>query len=82
MTGNRNINLGSGNDNEYIEGDNIRQQGNFGVGVNKGTINTKKLAGTINEAQRKTISPSITSPRSEASTPIAISCFNSSNLSL
>ncbi|MEB3218169.1 MAG: hypothetical protein VKN72_18325 [Nostocales cyanobacterium 94392] len=34
-----------------IAGDYIKQDGSFGVGVNKGTINTDKLAGTINEAQ-------------------------------
>jgi hypothetical protein len=37
------------------EGDYIQQSGNFGVGVNKGTINTDKLAGTYNEAQQKTL---------------------------
>ena len=60
MTGNRNINMGSGNYNEriegnYIQGDSIQQEGNFGVGVNKGTINTDKIAGTINEAEQKTL---------------------------
>ena len=55
MTGNRNIKMGSGNYNERIEGDYIQQEGNFGVGVNKGTINTEKLAGTINEAQQQNL---------------------------
>ncbi|WP_414623342.1 tetratricopeptide repeat protein [Calothrix sp. CCY 0018] len=35
---NREINTGDGNYNERIQGDYIQQQGNFGVGVNKGTI--------------------------------------------
>jgi len=55
MTGGRNINMGSGNYNERIQGDYIQQSGNFGVGVNKGTINTDKIAGTYNEAQQKTL---------------------------
>ena len=55
MTGNRNINLDRGNYNEYIKGDYIQQEGNFGVGVNQGTINTEKLAGSINEAQRQNL---------------------------
>ena len=38
-----------------IQGDYIQQDGNFGVGVNKGTINTDKLAGTINEAQQRNL---------------------------
>ncbi|MDY6902041.1 MAG: hypothetical protein SWZ49_28815 [Cyanobacteriota bacterium] len=38
-----------------IQGDYIQQDGSFGVGVNKGTINTDKLAGTINEAQSKNL---------------------------
>ena len=50
---NRDINIGSGNYNEHIEGDyiqddSIKQQGNFGVGVNQGTINATNVAGTIN----------------------------------
>lgn len=55
MTGGRNINIGSGNYNEPIEGDYIQQQGTFGVGVNKGTINTDKLAANINEVEQKTL---------------------------
>jgi hypothetical protein len=60
MSGERNINMGSGNYNERIEGDYIQQQGNFGVGVNKGTINTDKLAGTYNEAQQKNLAEAAT----------------------
>jgi len=48
-------NMGGGNYNERIQGDYIQQSGNFGVGVNKGTINTEKLAATYNEAQQKTL---------------------------
>ena len=60
MTGGRNINIGSGNYKEhigcdYIQGDSIQQQGTFGVGVNKGTINTDKLTANINEAEQKTL---------------------------
>ncbi|MEO1428733.1 MAG: hypothetical protein AAFS12_17450 [Cyanobacteria bacterium J06632_19] len=39
MTENGGINTGDGNYNEGIQGDYIQQSGNFGVGVNKGTIN-------------------------------------------
>ena len=40
----RDINLNSGNYNQHVEGDNIqgdsiKQQGPFGVGVNQGTVN-------------------------------------------
>lgn len=65
MTDGRKMNMGSGNYNEhiggnytqgnYIQGDSIQQQGTFGVGVNKGTINTDKLAANINEAEQKTL---------------------------
>ena len=55
MSGEGKINMGSGNYNERIQGDYIEQSGNFGVGVNKGTINTDKLAATYNEAQQKTL---------------------------
>ena len=55
MNGGGNSNMSSGNYNEPIQGDYIQQSGNFGVGVNKGTINTDKLAGTYNEAQHKTL---------------------------
>ncbi|MDJ0534165.1 MAG: hypothetical protein QNJ70_17060 [Xenococcaceae cyanobacterium MO_207.B15] len=55
MTGDRNISMGSGNYNEGIEGDDIKQKGSFVVGVHKGTINTGKLARTINEAEQKTL---------------------------
>lgn len=34
---------------------NINQRGNFGVGVNQGKIRVEKLAGTLNEAQQKSI---------------------------
>ena len=44
--------MGSSN---YTQGDSIQQQGNFGVGVNKGTINTDKLVENINEAEQKTL---------------------------
>ncbi len=40
---------------KIMTGDNINQTGNIGVGVNKGDINTEKLAGTINEAQQKNL---------------------------
>ncbi|MBS3027396.1 MAG: pentapeptide repeat-containing protein [Dolichospermum sp. DET50] len=42
---------------ENIEtrGDTIRQSGSFGIGVNKGTVNTEKLAGTINEANQQNL---------------------------
>ncbi|MDJ0534164.1 MAG: tetratricopeptide repeat protein [Xenococcaceae cyanobacterium MO_207.B15] len=43
------INLNSGNYNERIEGDDIKQKGSFVVGVHKGIINTEKLASTITE---------------------------------
>ena len=55
ITDGGNINIGSGNYNEGIEGDYIQQSGNFGVGINKRTINTDKIAGTINEAKQKTL---------------------------
>ena len=38
-----------------VAGDDIRQSGNFGIGVNKGEVNTEKIAGTINEAQKQTL---------------------------
>ena len=46
---NPDINLNSGNYNERIEGDDIKQKGSFGVGFNQGIIKAKKLASTINE---------------------------------
>ena len=55
MTGYRNIKMGSGNYIKRTEGDSIQQEGNFGVGVNQGTINTEKLAGTINAPQRQNL---------------------------
>ncbi|MDJ0713884.1 MAG: hypothetical protein QNJ54_06660 [Prochloraceae cyanobacterium] len=54
-TDSRTINMGDGNYNENIKGDYIQQQGSFGVGVNKGEIKAKTIAGTINEAQSKTL---------------------------
>ncbi|MFB2771047.1 pentapeptide repeat-containing protein [Pelatocladus sp. BLCC-F211] len=41
------------NQGDSMTGDYINQSGNFGVGVNKGEINTEKLAGTINEANEQ-----------------------------
>ena len=38
-----------------MEESKIDQSGNFGVGVNEGEINTKKVAGNINEAQQKNL---------------------------
>lgn len=38
-----------------MSGDNIHQEGSFGVGVNKGEIKAEKVAGTINEAQQQNI---------------------------
>ena len=38
-----------------MTGDSFNQSGNFGVGINKGEINTEKLAGTINEAQQRNL---------------------------
>ena len=38
-----------------VAGDDIRQSGNFGIGVNKGEVNTEKIAGTINESQKQTL---------------------------
>lgn len=42
---------------ETIEtgGDTIHQSGSFGIGVNKGKVNTEKLAGTINEANQQNL---------------------------
>ena len=37
------------------QSDTINQSGNFGIGVNKGEVRTEKLAGTINEAQPKSL---------------------------
>ena len=60
MSGDRNINTGGGNYNEKIEGDyvqgnkgdTINQSGTFGIGVNKGNIQSgAKVGGIINEAQ-------------------------------
>jgi uncharacterized protein YjbI with pentapeptide repeats len=41
--------------NTTMTGDSFNQSGNFGVGINKGEINTEKLAGTINEAQQRNL---------------------------
>lgn len=38
-----------------MTGDNIKQTGNFGIGVNKGEIKAEKLTGNINEAQQKNL---------------------------
>lgn len=38
-----------------MTGDSLNQSGNFGVGINKGEINTEKLAGIINEAQQRNL---------------------------
>ena len=58
----RNINTGGGNYNEKIEGDyvqgnkgdTINQSGTFGIGINKGNIESgAKVAGVINEGQKQ-----------------------------
>ena len=38
-----------------MSGDNIQQQGSFGIGVNKEEIKAENIAGTINEAQQQTL---------------------------
>ncbi|MGF1487068.1 MAG: hypothetical protein ACFBSE_08145 [Prochloraceae cyanobacterium] len=54
--GDRNtLNQNSNNEEKLVAGDEIKQSGSFGVGVNKGEIKTDKLAGTINEAQQQNL---------------------------
>ena len=38
-----------------MSGDNIQQQGSFGIGINKGEIKAENIAGTINEAQQQSL---------------------------
>jgi Pentapeptide repeats (8 copies) len=38
-----------------FKGDTINQSGSFGIGVNQGEVQAEKLAGTINEAQSKSL---------------------------
>ena len=55
LAGSKSINQSINVEAKAVAGDDIRQSGNFGIGVNKGEVNTEKLAGNINEAESKTL---------------------------
>jgi hypothetical protein len=49
------INITQQEGDSIMSGDSYTQSGQFGIGVNKGTVKAEKLAGTITEAQPKSL---------------------------